>query len=160
MAGDLLVTNIDEKDLDVLLAAGGTLDTNIFHSDKYGQGSWNTWMGRLQEGLNGSAINNRVALPPHFYISFRISDYKGTGNYPFSKLIWASLRPLTIVSNKQSLANWEMNSTALEAERQFHQALQLGAITLEIYGYEGSDLVNRNTGKILKDLSYMKLVPE
>lgn len=160
MAGDLLLTNIDEEDLNILLQAGGVLNGNIFHSDKHTQLSWNSWLGRLTEGLNGGTINNRVGLPPHFYINFSVSDYKGTGSYAFSKLIWSAIRPLTIVSNKQALANWDRNATALEAENQFRNALVMGSITLEIYGYNGEDLVGRTTGRASDDLAYMRLVPE
>lgn len=160
MAGDLLLTNIDEEDLNSLLAAGGSLGTSIFHSDKYAQTNWNGWIGRLTEGINGGTINNRVGLPPHFYVSFDISRYNGTGNYAFSKLIWSAIRPLTIVSNKQSLSGWDKNSTALSAENQFRQALESGAIVLEIYGYNGKDLINRASGKISSDLEYMKQIPE
>lgn len=160
MAGDLLLTNLDEDELNVLLEAGGALVSTIFHSDKYAQNHWNGWMGRLQEGLLGGNVNNRVGLPPHFYVTFKLNTYKGAGNHKFSKIIWASLRPLTIVSNKQALANWQNNKTASDAEAQFRAALQTSALTLEIYNYEGKDLIDRNTGQVHADLAYMTLAPE
>lgn len=160
MAGDLLITNIDEDDLSELLNAGGELVSTIFHSDKHGQTHWDSWLGRLTQGINGSTINNRVGLPPHFYINFKQSTYQGTGKPLFSRIIWASLRPLTIVSSNPALAGWGAAKSAYEAEQAFRQALQHSAITLEIYGYNGTDLINRGTGGVHAELAYMKLAPE
>jgi hypothetical protein len=162
MAGDLLLTNLDEHELDVLLTSGGTLGDTIFHADKYAQANWDIWGERLAAGLAGSRNNNRVNLPPHFYISFSARDLRipAARQMHFAKAIGAAVRPLTIVSGQQALADWSVKKSNYVLLDIFTAALNSAAVTLEIYSYEGADLIDRGSGELHGSLSYMKRANE
>ncbi|OEC34823.1 hypothetical protein A7D25_12000 [Pseudomonas sp. 21C1] len=105
--------------------------------------------------------NNRVGLPPHFYISFSLSTYKGGGQEKFKQLIRHAIRPLTVVTNHPGLSEWNKNKgDEVSAEKCFHEALQKGSITLEIYKYDNEPLLNKETGAISENINYMKKVNE
>jgi hypothetical protein len=160
MAGDLIFASISDKSLTTLTNAGGKLGGEIFHADKYKKDNWDTLQARGAEARAGIKTSNRVGLPPHIYISFKISDYKGSGLADFKKLIRYAIRPLTIVTAHPGLANWDACAgNEVTAENCFREALQKGSVTLEIYQYDKQPLIN--TDKVVNpNVSYMKLIDE
>ncbi|VVP02635.1 hypothetical protein [Pseudomonas fluorescens] len=161
MAGDLILANVNDAILTTLTNAGGTVGGEIFHADKYTQQSWDLLKARGEEARTGLKTNNRVGLPPHFYISFKLSDYKGSGLADFKKLIRNAVRPLTIVTSHPGLTNWgNCVGDEVTAENCFREALQKGSITLEIYKYDKQDLIDKTSGKVNENIAYMKLINE
>ncbi|CAH0260601.1 hypothetical protein E3Z27_16495 [Pseudomonas mediterranea] len=161
MAGDLILASVNDSTLTTLTDAGGKMGVEIYHADKYSQQNWDLLRARVAEATTGSVTNNRSGLPPHFYISFRQSDYKGSGSDKFKKLIRHATRPLTVVSSHPGLTNWtSQTGDEVSAENCFREALQKGNVTLEIYKYDAHDLINRTTGAVNDNISYMKLIDE
>ncbi|MGE8179278.1 hypothetical protein [Pseudomonas fluorescens] len=161
MAGDLILPSVNDATLTTLTNAGGVVGGEIFHADKYSQQSWDLLKARGAEASTGIKTNNRVGLPPHFYISFKLSDYKGSGLADFKKLIRHAVRPLTIVTSHPGLTNWgACVGDEVNAENCFREALQKGTVTLEIYKYDKQDLIDKSSGEANSNLSYMKLINE
>jgi len=161
MAGDLILASVNDSTLTTLTEAGGKMGGEIFHADKFSQQNWDLLRARVVEAGTGSVTNNRTGLPPHFYISFKQSDYKGSGNAKFKKLIRYATRPLTVVSSHPGLTDWSSNvADEVSAENCFREALQKAKVTLEVYKYDSNDLIGRTTGTVNDNLSYMKLINE
>lgn len=162
MAGDLLLTNIDEHELSILLGSGGALGDTIFHADKYDGAGWEAWGSRLEAGLGGGRGNNRVGLPPHFYISFSKKNFnlKEGSELLFAKVIGAAIRPLTIVSTHAGLGEWSAHKSNDQLLDIFTRAMDTANVTLEVYSYEGKDLIDRASGEVNEHLSYMRKADE
>ncbi|WP_139131205.1 MULTISPECIES: hypothetical protein [Pseudomonadaceae] len=161
MAGDLILPYVTDETLTTLTDAGGSVGSEVHHADKYSKTAWDVLEARLHESKSGITTNNRVGLPPHFYISFSLSNYKGSGQVEFKKLIKQATRPLTIVTSHPGLGDWNTKRIdEVSAEKCFHEALQRASITLEIYGYDNKPLINRTTGTINGSISYMKKINE
>lgn len=164
MAGDLLLVNLDEEELNALLTAGGTLVPRIFHADKYGQDAWTTWAALFKLGVDGNKINNRVGLPPHFYVNFSYSkinfEMNSKEQKAFREVVFGATRPLTIVSSNPYLAGWDEIKDPFTAVKKFLKALKRTSVTLEVYSYEGEDLIDRTSNEVHESLSYMELLNE
>lgn len=161
MAGDLILANVTDKTLTILTDAGGAVGSEIHHADKYSQSAWDVLAARINESNSGITTNNRVGLPPHFYISFSLSNYKGSGQTKFKQLIKYAMRPLTLVTSHPGLNEWhKKNGDEVSAENCFHTALQKGSITLEVYKYDGAPLLDKLTGAVSENIAYMKKINE
>lgn len=161
MAGDLILSSVNDETLTTLTNAGGVVDGHIFHANKYAQTQIDLLKARNQEARLGATTNNRSGLPPHFYISFKSSDYKGSGSAEFKTLIRKAIRPLTIVSSHSGLSDWNASTgDEVSAENCFRTALQRGTVTLEVYAYNNKALINPANGKVNENVAYMKLVDE
>ncbi|WP_417692097.1 hypothetical protein [Pseudomonas sp.] len=144
-----------------LISAGGKMGEEIFHADKYSQQNWDLLRARVTEAGTGVVTNNRTGLPPHFYITFKQSDYKGSGSEKFKRLIRHAIRPLTVVSSHPGLTDWNSQvGDEVSAENCFREALQKAKVTLEIYKYDANDLIARATGTVNSNIRYMKLIDE